>query len=120
VRRRKATFKNRGAPDREAAVGAIAREQPAGGQLRAATAVAQRGSPSSAAGGRGVGERHPREKLNHRVRALAAQGAQERPSLTAAPRAAGEKAQVEKEAPGECESAGPGYGGCRIPSTAGR
>jgi len=67
-------------------VGAIAREQPAGGQLRAATAVAQRGSPSSAAGGRGVGERHPLEKLNHRVRALAAQGAQERPSLTAAPR----------------------------------
>ena len=48
--RRKPNFKNRVAPEVEEAVGAIALEQPAWGQLRAANALAQRGLPISAAG----------------------------------------------------------------------
>jgi len=48
--RRKPNFKNRVVPEVEAAVTALALEQPAWGQLRAATEVAQRGIPISAAG----------------------------------------------------------------------
>src|SRR2546428_5883480 len=48
--RRKPNFKNRVAPEVEEAVVAIALEQPAWGQLRAANALAERGIPISAAG----------------------------------------------------------------------
>jgi hypothetical protein len=48
--RRKPNLKNRVAPEVEAAVVAIALEQPAWGQLRTANALAQRGIPISAAG----------------------------------------------------------------------
>src|SRR2546426_12625916 len=67
--RRKPNFKNRVAPEVEEAVGAIALEQPAWGQLRAANALAQRGIPISAAGVRCVWERHDLENLNKRLRA---------------------------------------------------
>jgi Winged helix-turn helix len=63
VSRRKPNLKNRVAPEVEEAVVASAREQPAGGQLRAANALAQRGIPISAAGVRCVGERHALENL---------------------------------------------------------
>ena len=53
--RRKPNFKNRVAPEVEEAVVAIALEQPAWGQLRAANELAQRGIPISAAGVRCVG-----------------------------------------------------------------
>jgi hypothetical protein len=67
--RRKPNFKNRVAPDVEEAVVAMALEQPAWGQLRAANALAQRGIPISAAGGRWVWERNHLENLNKRLRA---------------------------------------------------
>jgi hypothetical protein len=55
------------APEVEEAV--VALEQPAWGQLRAATALAERGIPIVAAGGRCVWERHGLENLTKRLRA---------------------------------------------------
>jgi len=67
--RRKPNWKNRVAPEIEEAVIGIALEQPAWGQLRAATELANRGIPISAAGVRGVWARPHRENLNKRLRA---------------------------------------------------
>ena len=55
--RRKPNFKNRVVPEVEAAVEALALEQPAWGQLRAANELAQRGILISAAGVRCVWKR---------------------------------------------------------------
>jgi len=111
--RRKPNFKNRVAPEVEDAVVALALEQPAWGQLRAANALAQRGIPISAAGVRCVWERHDLENLNKRLRALEAKVARESHLLTEAQLAALEKAKVEKEAHGEFESECPGYCGAQ-------
>jgi hypothetical protein len=69
VSRRKPNRKNWVAPEVEEAGVALALAHPAWGQRRAATALAPRGLPLSAAGVRGVGERHGREKLHTRWRA---------------------------------------------------
>jgi hypothetical protein len=61
--RRKPNFKNRVVPEVGAAVVALALEQPAWGQLRAATELAQRGIPLSAAGVRCVWQRQGVENL---------------------------------------------------------
>ena len=111
--RRKPNFKNRVAPEVEEAVVAIALAQPAWGQLRAANALAERGIPISAAGGRCVWERNGLENLNKRLRALEAKVARESHILTEAQLAALEKAKVEKEAHGEFESECPGYCGAQ-------
>src|SRR5262244_824602 len=111
--RRKPNLKNRVAPEVEEAVVAIALEQPAWGQLRAANALAQRGIPISAAGVRCVWERHNLENLNKRLRALEAKVARESHLLTEAQLAALEKAKVEKEAHGEFERECPGYCGAQ-------
>ena len=62
-------LKNRVAPEVEEAVVALALEQPAWGQLRAANELAQRGIPLSAAGVRCVWKRQGLENLNNRLRA---------------------------------------------------
>jgi transposase InsO family protein len=111
--RRKPNVKNRVAPEIEEAGVAIALEQPAWGQLRAANALAQRGIPISAAGVRCVWERNHLENLNKRLRALEAKVTQESHILTEAQLAALEKAKVEKEAQGEFESECPGYWGAQ-------
>jgi hypothetical protein len=111
--RRKPNFKNRVAPEVEAAVVAIALEQPAWGQWRAATALAERGRPISAAGVRCGWERKGLENLSKRLRALEAKVARESHSLTEAQLAALEKAKVDKEAQGEFESECPGYCGAQ-------
>ena len=67
--RRQPNFKNRVAPEVEEAVAALALEQPAWGQLRAAKEVAQRGISSSAAGVRWVWKRQGWENLTKRLRA---------------------------------------------------
>jgi hypothetical protein len=103
------------APEVEAAVVAIALEQPAWGQVRAANALAERGSPISAAGVRCVWERNNLENLNKRLRALEAKVARESHILTEAQLAALAKAKVEKEAHGEFESECPGYCGAQDP-----
>jgi len=56
-------------PEVEEAVVALALEQPAWGQLRAATELAQRGMPIAAAGVRCVWKRQGLENLNKRLRA---------------------------------------------------
>jgi transposase len=106
--RRKPNLKNRVAPEVEEAVCKIALAQPAWGQLRAANALAERGLLISAAGVRCVWERQGLENLNKRLRALEATVARESHILTEAQLAALEKAKVDKEAHGECESECPG------------
>jgi transposase InsO family protein len=101
--RRKPNLKNRVAPEIEEAVIALAVEQPAWGQLRAANELAQRGIPISAAGVRCVWKRQ----------GLEAKVARESHILTEAQLAALEKAKVEKEAHGEFESECPGYCGAQ-------
>jgi transposase InsO family protein len=101
------------APEVEEAGVALALEQPAWGQLRAAHALAQRGIPSSAAGVRCGWERNGVENLNKRLRALEAKVARESHILTEVQLAALEKAKVEKEAHGEFESECPGYCGAQ-------
>jgi transposase InsO family protein len=113
LNRRKPNLKNRVAPEIEDAVVAIALEQPAWGQLRAANALAQRGIWISAAGVRCVWERHDLENLQKRLRALEAKVARESHLLTEAQLAALEKAKVDKEAHGEFESECPGYCGAQ-------
>jgi hypothetical protein len=111
--RRKPNLKNRVAPEVEDAVVAIALEQPAWGQLRAAHALAERGIPISAAGVRCVWERNGLENLTKRLRVLEAKVARESHILTEAQLAALEKAKVDKEAHGEFESECPGYWGAQ-------
>lgn len=111
--RRQPNFKNRVVPEVEAAVEALALEQPAWGQLRAANELAKRGIPISAAGVRCVWKRQGLENLNKRLRALEAQVARESHILTEAQLAALEKAKVDKEAHGEFESECPGYCGAQ-------
>lgn len=111
--RGKPNLKNRVAPEVEEAVVAVALEQPAWGQLRAATELAPRGIPISAAGVRCVWKRQGLENLNKRLRALEAKVARESHMLTEAQLAALEKAKVDKEAHGEFERDCPGYCGAQ-------
>jgi hypothetical protein len=67
--RRTPNCKNRVGPEVEAAVGALALEQPAWGQGRAANELAHRGIPSSPAGVRCGGKRQGLENLHTRLRA---------------------------------------------------
>lgn len=64
--RRKPTVKTRVVPEVEAAVEALALEQPAWGQFRAAKELGQRGIPISAAGGRWGWKRQGLENLHKR------------------------------------------------------
>jgi hypothetical protein len=96
------------APEVEEAVAALAVEQPAWGQLRAANELAQRGLPISPAGVRCVWKRQGLENLTKRLRALEAKVARESHILTEAQLAALEKAKVDQEAHGEFESECPG------------
>ena len=82
--RRTPNLKNRVAPEIEEAGVALALEQPAWGQLRAAHELAQRGIPLSAAGVRCVWKRHNLENRTKRLRALEAKVARESPILTEA------------------------------------
>jgi hypothetical protein len=100
--------KKRGAPESEEAVIAIALEHPAGGPLRAANELAQRGVSISAAGVRCVGEHHGLEHITKRRKALEAKVAQDGHIPTEAQLVALEKAKAEKEAQGACVSEWPG------------
>jgi transposase InsO family protein len=114
ISRRKPVLKNRVEPEIEAAVIAMAIEQPAYGQLRVANELTKRGSFISPTGVRSVWLRNDLQTFQRRLKALEAKLGQEPGRvLTESQVRAMEKAKQEKEAHGEIETAHPGYLGAQ-------
>jgi transposase InsO family protein len=101
-------------PHVEAAVIAMAVEQPAFGQVRVANELTKRGTFVSPTGVRSVWLRNDLQTFQRRLKALEAKLAQEPGRvLTESQVRAMEKAKQEKEAHGEIETAHPGYLGAQ-------
>ena len=113
ISRKKPIPKNRVEEHIEQAVVAMAVEKPAYGQVRVANELTQRGLFVSATGVRSVWLRHDLETFRKRLKALEAKVAQEHVILTEEQVRALEKAQEEKQAHGEIETAHPGYLGAQ-------
>ena len=113
ISRKKPVLKNRIAPEIEAAIVALATDEPAWGQVRTANELAKRGMIISPAGVRCVWVRHDLQTIKHRLRGLEAKSAQAGYVLTESQVVALEKAKLEKESHGEFESECPGYCGAQ-------
>jgi transposase InsO family protein len=113
VSRRKPITKNRVAADVEAAVVALAIENPALGQVRVSNQLKQQGMFVSPSGVRSIWLRHELETFKKRLKALEVKAAKENLILTEAQLQAMEKAKEQREAQGEIETHHPGYLGAQ-------
>jgi len=109
ISRKKPIEKNRVPDYIEDAVIALAIDNPALGQHRAANLLQQRGTLVSSSGVRSIWLRNNLETFKKRLKALEKKSAQEGILLTEEQLRCLEKAKIEKEAHGEIETAHPGY-----------
>ena len=108
-----AELKNRVAPEVEAAVVAMALDQPAWGQARVSNELGSRASRSRRSGSAASGCATTWRRMKKRLKALEAKVAQDGVILTEAQVVALEKAKLDKEAHGEFDSEHPGYCGAQ-------
>src|SRR5512134_1219207 len=111
--RRTPNPKNRVDPVVEAAVLAIALENPALGQVRVSNSLKQDGIFVSPGGVRSIWLRHGLETFRKRLKALEEKAAAENLVLTEAQLQALERAKEQREAQGEIETEHPGYLGAQ-------